>query len=102
MAQMKFQAEVPNVRFVCKNSEYLREHEELIQQATAKLNEYFNPLITTYVLSTINDPETRSQIPFLEVQTAEKYDVASAALENFENDWLLDNSTDLVIDVTTL
>lgn len=102
MAQLKFQTDFQRVRFVCKNDEYLLKHKDFIQQTTTKLNDYFNPLLTVYVLKTAYDPETKTTINVLEIQTSEKYDIASESFENFENDWWLDKTTDLVIDVKTL
>ena len=63
----------------------------LIEAARRKLDEYFDPKITKYVMDTSYDPESGSRGLVLEIHTNLDLEESVAALERFEEDWLLDN-----------
>ena len=74
----------------------------IIGEARRKLDEYFDPKTTRYVLSETYDPESGSRGLMLEVHTDLGVKEAMAALEKFDDEYWLDvmpADTSVVVDV---
>lgn len=80
-------AEENALKFLANRDDLLK----LVQAARNKLDEYFPSNLTKYVLCRTYDPETQTEGLMLEIHTDQNFEDAMACLEQFEDDWWLDN-----------